>query len=401
MNNIVYPIFFKKRSKMHCKNKISRKSIQLLLIVSFLCFSAGLYFFYPTEVDAQVSNASTQAVASKDKYTQSQAHMSLPAIKNLIEKTYSIKAYAPIIAAALAKEETYKDDFYVFYHGMDNVWRVPQDLYTQLYAHFYPAILDPSIKDFIFLRFGSHYPTIKPQDFLLTELKRSGLINDHGTMGELLLAVNLALFGNVGTPSECSWEYFIKSRGHTNPDRKIYELIMDRFSLTHKYIDELMSLVELYRTKEETLLQVFVPKNLIDVIGYLAWIRGNPASEEIMEWVLASVRSKRFPKTQQSLDALTRMFKNEQEKNPLFNDLIGQVKAGAFALSSFLHTYRNNPEQIKNINMFMARLIFTSEVLLNPKSGIKFFRFSTATSEQLKTYHDRLTHIIQKILSEK
>src|SRR5690606_13086003 len=288
-----------------------------------------------------------------------------------------------------------------FYHGTDNVWRLPQDLYTTLYAKFNPSLFTVGVKDFIFLRFGGDYKSIDPQQFLLTELQKNGLINDHGKMGELLFAANLALFGNVGVHRECSWDYFMKSRGHTNPDRTIYEGIMNTFGLTHTYINELMSLVSMYQTKEQTLLQVFVPKNKVDEIGYLAWIKGIPAHEPTMDWVLQSVRSKRFPKTQQSIVSLTEVFKNEQEKNPIFKNLIERVKAGDFTLSNFLQAYRNNPISIKNINDVMARLIFTSAVLLNPQSGTKIFRYSTATSQQLQKYYQRLGEIINKIIVNK
>jgi hypothetical protein len=382
------------------KSYLKRRSIQIFLLGFFFSLLGGMYFFYSANVGAQISDSTTQ-VSLVDKYTQSQAHMSLPEIKNLIAKTYNTKPYGKIISTVLAQEETYKDSYYVFYHGTDNVWRLAQDVYTKLYAHFNPAVLDKSAKDFVFLRFSKQYPAIKPQDFLLVELKKNGLINDHGAMGEMLLAVNLALFGNVGVPSECSWEYFIKSRGHTNPDQMTYERIMNSFGLTHKYIKELMSLVHLYQTKEQTLLQIFVPQNVIDDIGYLAWIRGIPADENIMDWVLGSVRSKRFPKTQQSLDTLTKIFKDKQEENPLFRGLIEEVKIGKFSLNNFLHTYRNNPGSIRHINNVMARLIFTSNILLNPQSGVKIFRYSTATSGQLNLYDKRLNELIKKILSEK
>src|SRR5579872_5442339 len=110
-------------------NCLRRRSTQLLLIGLSLLLCAGLYIFYPVEVDADVASVATQT-ASVDKYTQSQAHMSLPEIKSLIAKTYNTKPYKNIIAAALAKEETYKNDYYVFYHGTDNVWRLAQDVYT-------------------------------------------------------------------------------------------------------------------------------------------------------------------------------------------------------------------------------------------------------------------------------
>lgn len=341
---------------------------------------------------------STTLEKSTDLYTQSQAHMSVPEIKKLIAATYNTKPYEKLVKSILDREKKY-DGYYVFYHGTDNVWRVPQDVYTRLYAHF-NKISSDQIKDFIFLRFEDVKGPASVQDFLISELRTKGLVNDH-SMGLFLLAVNLALFGNVGVQPECTWQYFIKSRGHTNPNHAIYEKIMDTFGLTHKYIDELMSLVSTYETKEQTILQIFVPKDKVDSIGYLAWIRGNPAHQKTMHEVLRSVENKKFEKTAPALDHYTRVFRTEQEKNSMFKDLIERVKTGEFSLSYFLNFYRNMPNEIKDINNFQARLIVTPEVLLNPLSGVKIFRCSTAKDEQLKKYHAKLDAIVKKIVAEK
>lgn len=335
-----------------------------------------------------------------DKFTQSEAHMSLPEIKKLIAKNYDIKPYDKFIAAILSNEKKYKDNYYVFYHGADNVWRLPQDLYTQLYAYFNPLGYRAT-KDFTFLRFEDEHGPSSVQDFLVAELKKSGLINDHGEMGAILLSTNLALFGNVGVPSECTWEYFIKSRGHTNPSHVTYEKIMNRFGLTHKYINDLMSLVKLYDTKEQTIVQIFIPKDKVDQIGYLSWIKGIPAHKETMDWVKRSVKNKIYEKTQPAIIDLTEIFKREQEENPIFKNLMERAKEGDFSLNDFLHIYRNNPEKIVDINDVMARLIFTPDILLNPDSGVKLFRFSTVTPERLQLYHQRLNEVIDKIIAEK
>ncbi|HLC06873.1 MAG TPA: hypothetical protein VJJ26_01670 [Candidatus Babeliales bacterium] len=338
------------------------------------------------------------AELTTDLFTQSQAHMSVPEVKKLIAATYNTKPYEKLIAAVLAREKEYAND-YVFYHGVDNIWRVPQDLYTRLYAHF-NSLSANSIKNFIFLRFEDVHGPSSVQEFLVTKLKEGGLMNDH-PMGLFLIAANLALFGNVGVQPECTWQYFIKSRGHTNPTRVTYEKIMDSFSLTHKHINELMSLVDLYQTKEQTILQIFVPKDKVDRIGYLSWIRGIPAHQKTMNIVLRSVENKTFEKTAPAIAHYTKLFKQEQESNPIFKNLIERVKAGEFSLSYFLNFYRNRPNEIEGINSFQARLIFTPDVLLNTFSGVKIFRYSMATPEQLKKYQQKFDMIINKIIAEK
>lgn len=348
--------------------------------------------------NGQIKRSISLSLPIIDKFTQSQAQMSLPDIKKLIEKEYNIKPYQKLIDAILAREKQYQDD-YVFYHGMDNVWRVPQDLYTKLYIHF-KKLPENIAQSFVFLRFENVNSPSIVQTFLVNKLKEKGLINDH-ELGDFLYAVNIALFGNVGTDPECTWEYFVKSRGHINPDRKIYEKILNIFGLAHQYINELMALTKLYETKEETIVQIFVPKNKVDQIGYLSWIRGIPAHKKTMDMVLRSVKDKTFDKTSSALDYYTKIFKDEQEKNPIFSNLLERIRANDFTLSYFLKFYRNYPEKIEGINNFQARLIFTPEVLLNPLSGVKIFRYSMATAEQLQKYQQKFDEIITKIVREK
>lgn len=344
------------------------------------------------------SQAINPAQKTTDLFTQSQAHMSVPEVKKLIDKTYDIKPYQNLINQIVATEKKYAD-YYVFYHGLDNVWRLAQDVYTRLYANF-NNIAAENIKDFVFLRFNGLDNLAAIDTILAGTMKKSGLINDH-TMGDDIIAVNLALFGNVDTDPECTWQYFIKTRGHTKPSRQIYEKMMNKFGLTDKYIDELMGLTKLYEAKQEMIAQIFIPKDTVDSIGYLAWIRGIPAYQDFMNTVLRSVQDKKFSKTAPALDYYTTLFKQEQDKNQLFKNMIERVEKGEFALSYFLTFYRNQPNQIEDINSFQARLFLTHDIMLNPFSGVKIFRYSMSNQDQLKRYHEKLDEIIKKIIAEK
>jgi hypothetical protein len=334
-----------------------------------------------------------------DKFTQSQAHMSLPEIKKLIDAKYNIKPYQKMIDAIIDREKQYKDNYYVFYHGMNNLWYVPQDLYTRLYFHFkkLPADL---LQSFVFLRFdGVPFQAINVQDFLLKKLKENGLVNDHDLV-DLLYSVNIALFGNVGDDPECTWQYFMQARKKIEPDKQTYEKILDIFGLPYTYVNELMQLTKLFSTKEQTIVQIFVPQNKVDQIGYLAWVRGNPAHQQTMDMVLRSLQDKKFAKSPLAMDYYTALFKREQEKNPIFTNLLERVRAGDFTLSYFLRFYRNYPELIENINRYQARLIFTPDVLLNPLSGVKIFRYSAVTAQQLQEYHKKFDEIFKKIIQQ-
>ena len=102
-------------------------------------------------------------------------------------------------------------------------------------------------------------------------------------------------------------EYLTKSRGHLAPSRVVYEKVFDKFELPHKYIKELMSLVNVYQTNEQMLLQVFAPKERIDADWlYIVDSRRSLRIKKTMDMVLHSVleEARVFPKTSSALDYL-------------------------------------------------------------------------------------------------
>jgi hypothetical protein len=343
------------------------------------------------------------ASTDSDKFTQTEAHLHLPAIRTLIEKNYSGKVipYLNMISTIIANEALYKDTHYAFYHGTTNERRLQQDFYKLLHAHKYPGV---AADDFTFMRFKDEDTTKKTaQAWLIDELKENGLIDDNvAETGALLLSVNLALFGNVGFPGECTWDYFLEDKGHRLPKRDDYEAMIKSFGFSDKYIDEIMTLADVYSTKENTIIQLLVPKEKIDEIGYLAWVKGIPAHEDVIDLIKSTAKDKSFQKgIKPAMEKLTKKLEKEGEKNPIYRDMLASVKAGNFSLESYLKVYRNKPWELDNINDVTGRLLFTPDVLLNPKSGVKFYRFSTAHRDQLKEYRRRLNEIVEKMIAEK
>ncbi|HEX4069125.1 MAG TPA: hypothetical protein VHX42_03430 [Candidatus Babeliales bacterium] len=347
-----------------------------------------------------LSQEQNKRVVKSDKFTQSQAHMSLPEIKKVIAAHYNTKPYQKIIDAILTREVEYKNNYYVFYHGMNNKWRIPQDLYTRLYLYV-KGLPSDVLQSFVFLRFDGVLDfSGNTEDFLIKKLKENGLVNDHD-LEEVMYSVNIALFGNVGDDPECTWQYFMKARNKTEPTRQTYEKILNIFGLPHTYINELMSLSSFFTTTEQTIVQIFVPQDKVDQIGYLAWVRGNPAYKPMMDMISRSLKDKKFAKSSLAMDYYTTLFKKEQEINPVFKSLVERVRAGDFTLRYFLKFYRNYPGLIADINRYQARLIFTPDVLLNPLSGVKIFRYSVATTQQLQKYHQKFDEIFKKITAER
>jgi len=334
-----------------------------------------------------------------DRFTQSEAHLDQRYIRSLVKQNYDIEMYLNIITHAMAKEAAYKDTHYVFYHALDNVWIATQDVYKKLHAYLFPMTTD--IGHFQFLRWGSIGYEGTAQEFLIDQLKNHGLVDDNlSSVRAFLLSVNLALFGNVGYPGECTWEYFMNPKSHAQPNEDIYKSILDVFGIDHKYVAELMKISDLIKTKEQTLLQIFIPKEIVDQIAYVALVRGIPAHEETMDWILKNVKAKNYAEVKPVLDKLTKIYKMEGMQNPAFKTLLEQAQRGDFSVNHLLKIYRNTPWEIKNINYLQARLILTRDVLLNPASGVKFFKYSTITREQRKKYNKRLNELISVITGE-
>lgn len=340
-----------------------------------------------------------------DTFTQSEAHLQVKGVKSLLalESSQKFIPYLDIISDCLVKEAELKDTHYVFYHTFENVWRVAQDLFTQLSAHFNPLVKKTN-PDFTYLRFEK-LSASQAKEFLIKELQTNGLVDDRGKMSALLLSVNLSLFGNIGFEGECTWCFFTRQMRRKEPEVQDYQAIMNTFGLTHKYINELMALPKLFETKEKTIVQIFVPIKKVDEIGYLSWATGMPAHPKLMQWIREYMQRKdmaanNIKRTEHSSQWLAKNFQQEQERNPLFKDLMESVKRNDYSIDAFLKMYRNNPWALPNINDVQARLIFSSAVLLNPDSGIRLYRYSTASKKQLDEYSRRLTEIVNKIISE-
>ena len=311
-----------------------------------------------------------------------------------------------VVSRMMAKEAELKKTHWAFYHGIINEWTVWQDTLTKLSHHFNPSTAKKD-GDFIFLRTkggGVNQPT---KEFLVSQLQENGLVDDNNETKGLLLSTNLSPFGNTGFEGESTWRSFIHAHSHTEPTRELYKKIMDQFQLPDTYINELMALVPMLHSRHEALLQVFIPKTIVDETAYLSWVTGIPAYDEIISWVRNNVKDKKYRsghgKTgeMRALESLKRDFKKEQEKNKVFRDLLQSVERGDYSVNGYLNIYCNKPWELPGLNYTQVRLILTNDMLLNPQSGIKMFRYNEINNEQQEKYEQRLDEIIKKIIAAK
>jgi len=340
-----------------------------------------------------------------DTYTQSEAHLSLPHVRELIAKNYpDAEKFLNVISSALVKEAKFKKTHYVFYHAQDNIWRIPRDLYFKLYERLHP--LSQKIEDFEFIRWEIPKSQKSAKEFILDELRHYGFIDDDlPAVKAVLLSVNLALFGNVGKPKKCTWEYFMNSTSIQKPSPESFKNVLDMFGASYERVDQLINLASLLRTKEQTLLQIFIPKGLVDDVAYMAFGRGMPAHQQTMGWIAENIKRKKkhqkWYSYMESLEELHNKFKEEKEKNPLYRELVERAEKGDFSVSSLLEIYCNTPWKIDYINDVQARLTFTNSILTDPSLPIKFFHYSTIPQDTENQYNKKLDRIADLIVQKR
>jgi len=266
----------------------------------------------------------------------------------------------------IEKEQKYKNAYHVFYHGQKREFMLLQDLFAQLYKLKYKKALT----DFIMLRIPDDadlkkYPNIKK---FLEEYDGIHFHDAHNPFRKLLLSVNPSLFGNSYSYQDAglssTFYFFINSRNCSRIDLSpLIKDTFDYFGMSSCYqnhqeeFDELLQLLsEEEQTKTGLTIQIFVPKDLVDTITYKAYPGGEPTENPIIH----------SPATEL-----------EQYKQESFIKKIG----------------------FDTLDGIQFRLLMHTKYMLNPKSGIKFFRYYNET-KNICLYQEKLQLLISQIENE-
>lgn len=352
--------------------------------------------------------------------TQSEAHMSIPSIRKAVEETYHISKnvlFQRLWESALERERQFNDTHYVFYTGFSNEWRVPQDLYLKLYTRFHPLSLN--IKEFRAFRWmpAQH---VMPQELLKSEFKKHGLVNDNADhLKFYLLSSNVALFGNVGAPTECTIEYFLSKKSHKKVDEVVFKGILDIFGVNYDYLPVIMGLSDKYFSSDpmnlylgkdknlqkrwiQTMSQIFIPKDIVDYTAYIAWARGIPYEGKLIAWIheqkqKGQAHSVAHP-LRTAIKDITKLFKDQQENHPLFREILMGIEQGSYRISKILDDYKRKPEPY--MNSLQARLIMTSQYIGNPGSNVHIFDYDAISQQNKDAYEKELNEITDKIFFE-
>jgi hypothetical protein len=397
------------------------KKISYAIVIGLGIFN-GIYTQQQDRIAAQEIIKSALSDSKKGGYTQTEALMSFDYIQKKIEQSSQVASIKQIFLNALAKEREMNKDYYVFYTAVPHT-RVFQDVMRKLYQLKVGKIGALQDKAFQFVRYAYKDPVYNTynnvSDFLIKEFQKNGIVNDHNLdIITILLSTNLAFWGNIDSPPESTFFYLLHTQIWSKPKRAWLEQAFTSlgYSLnsTKKLIDELMELstsVQEMKPSVGDLFQIFVPKKLIDQLGYLAWRMGIPFDVPFIQAVFSdpdlsfkptgphSVESERF---EPEFDAFTTKW---HEKDPQavtwVNKMIENIRSGKYYLSSFLNQYETNPQSIKDIGYHQARLLITNDGLLNPASGLKIYRYSLLNKEQEAKYKAALKNILKPLADQK
>ena len=354
--------------------------------------------------------------------TQSQAQMSMPALKKDVQTWYhprENKFIADLWQQAVEREREFNATHYVFYTAFDNQWRLPQDLYLKLYEKFHP--LTVKIKNFRAFRWMPVHETL--QEFLTREHVENGLINDnHARVKNVVVSANFALFGNVGVPGECSMEYFLNPQSRTDLNEAVYKEILDIFGCSYAHLPQIMKLtpylirpqaVKLLlldawvEKRPQTLSQVFVPKEIVDEVAYLSWEEAIPYEPELIRLITTTSSDPLFLESGQEsipakLDAVRYAFKNRGAEYPLFKKMLEGIARGKYRVSTILEQYKNAPQSLPSLNTLQARLfIDTAGVLNKVGAGIQVFDYDTIALADKIAYEKELGELVGNIFRER
>lgn len=333
----------------------------------------------------------------RKRMTQIEAQLSIPWIYKKVEKKYNISNFRNLINQMNKTARANMKTSYDFYHAQTSDFRIIQDTYKKLYEI---LAIKAQIKNFTFLRFRDpifeKYDNIG--DLLKDELRNKGLIDDNNKeVRTNILSVNLSPFGNVGTPGEATFYYFLHGVSHMDPSW-LLEDFFNKVGLGNKYLDDFRELGKSIQTKEGSLFQIFIPKKKVDQICYLAWRHGVPYDTKIIKDLFGGIFAKNDTVTEE-LQAINKAYEAGIKVFSRYLDrLIKKINEGKFRISKILDTYRTDPRKINDLNTIQGRLLLSNNMLLNPDSGITIYRYTTIPENKMIEYEKELSKLIDKIV---
>ncbi len=398
-------------------NQVFSYKMARAIVISALCVQAvdaGQVSLKPTPADqAELKHIVDEVGRIKGRgYTQTEAHLSVPSVQQLMNTVQDLARNKAIISQAMTKERELNDNYYVFYTAIPYM-RLFQDVTRKLYKRKVGNIGALKDKSFQFVRYSyndpvySQYPDAT--DFLVKELAQYGIIDDNQVrLKTILVSTNLSLFGNLTLSGESTWNFFNHPQSWGVAPAAWLEASLKSFGYPPEYTKKLIALAPLTQDTQGDLFQIFVPHNLVDQIGYHSWRQGIPFDPEIIEtWFERDplILSKRGLYHEEIKERVYNIRRRWQAGDPAVKKLtelmIERARQGKYRLSTGIEAYKKTPRDVFEINHQQGRLLITNDMLLNPNSGIKIYRYSNLTGSKLAEYKRKLKHIFAEMDSYK
>ncbi|HEV2601160.1 MAG TPA: ankyrin repeat domain-containing protein [Candidatus Babeliales bacterium] len=270
----------------------------------------------------------------------------------------SLRKHRSMIKKMVENEELYKESHIVCYHAQNSENRLIPAILNYCYESPYP--------NFEYLRTrASDYSNVQQylDSFAGPHAFRAGKGATNDNLAHIrkdLLAVNPTLFSNFHISGESTWDYFLRNRS-------IGSFVKEWLKEERTYGKDILDVNKEFPSETGDIIQIFIPKHLVDECVYVSRPFGVPQKEYMVndnnEIVAADdydVRRQRYIKASTLLELL------QKEKNPF-----------------------------KHINEMQLRLFFSrTGPLMNPKMGVKMFRFTSLTSQQLQGYEKRVKEVL-------
>lgn len=344
--------------------------------------------------------------------TQSEAHLSAKNVQEHVSKV-DRTLHAHIQEAAFQNERKLNNDYDIVYTAIPNM-RVFQDITAQLYKRVVGKT--SALKEFKFIRYQFKDPIYDQYknvtEFLIDEIQKNGIVDDNEIrLKTILISANLAFFGNEGLEGESTWNYFNTPQPWVSAPwlKFLLESSLKSFGYSTQFVPELLELSKSIQTTTGDLFQICIPHQKTDDIGYLSWRQGIPFDVKFINTVFKRVNMSfgRGDKIfhEEINERITLLKEQWKQRVPqtvqLVTELLENVKAGKYRLAPFLEKYKKSPETLPYINAYQARLLITNNLLLNPESGIKIYRFSTLSPDKEAHYKAQLKDILARMDAEK
>lgn len=267
------------------------------------------------------------------------------------------KAYPKLVEKVIEREKAYCKDNYVFYHSQQRNFSVLQDFIKEFYTL---MNINKPLEEFAYLRMQHQTEKSINTNSFLNKLTGWWI---HYTKS--MMCVNLSLFGNIDYNLEDSFWYFENGHNCQPPEiTSLLEEFCDHFGLDKKYAAQISDLASDIYTKEGHMVQIFIPKDKVDEYVYLS----EPGCA---------------PYTVKIDDATYDTAKQRHTKiSPILDKYIGKLSA------------INNPVSLQ------ARVLFSHDFMLNPESGVKIFRYTTASPEAMDHYRQKVKQLAQIVFAE-